>query len=210
MPDGDKVHAHLAPIYQKVYKQLCEGQYGSEELAIEALRSIKKNIQNYGDGPLNLIEQVAAQLKQIPTEPLLREIIDWSEESTKVDKLAQQASGTKRAVDLVLKACKEQLQELRHGAYPQDLMFELTIKYLRNVYMSNFEKHIPLAKHYHGVSQATVDARLDCMWPHVDQGIVALAMQVVHKGSIHSLRLPRRPKLKCPIDLDADLSLIAV
>jgi hypothetical protein len=131
MPDGDKVHARLAPIYQKVYKQLCEGQYGSEELAIEALRSIKKNIQNYGNGPLKLIEQVAAQLKQIPTEPLLREIIDWSEESTKVDKLAQQASGTKRAIDLVVKACKEQLQELRYGVYPQDLMFELTIRYIR-------------------------------------------------------------------------------
>jgi hypothetical protein len=51
MPDGDKVHAHLAPIY-------------------------------------------------------------WSEESTKIDKLAQKVSGPKRAIDLVVKACKEQLLQL--------------------------------------------------------------------------------------------------
>jgi hypothetical protein len=40
MPDGDKVHAHLAPIYQKVYKQLCEGQYGSE---VRSNRSFDSN-----------------------------------------------------------------------------------------------------------------------------------------------------------------------
>jgi hypothetical protein len=31
MPDGDKVHAHLALIYQKAYMQICEGHYEDEE-----------------------------------------------------------------------------------------------------------------------------------------------------------------------------------
>lgn len=210
MPDGDRVHGHLAPIYQKVYKQLCEGQYGSEELAIEALRSIRRNIQDYGHGPIRLIEQVAEQLKQIPTEPLFKELVDWSEVFTKIDKLAQQAFGPKRAIELAVKACKEHVQELQQGECSSDVLFELTIKYLRNVYIANFEKHMPLAEHYTGVSQSTLDVRLDCMRPHVVQGIVALAMQVVRRGSIHSLQLPRRPKLKHPIDLDTDLSQIAV
>lgn len=46
MPDGDIVHVHLAHVYQKVYKQLCEGEYGDEELALEALRALKRNIQS--------------------------------------------------------------------------------------------------------------------------------------------------------------------
>lgn len=130
-------------------------------------------------------------MQQIPTEPLLKELVDWSEECTKIDKLARQASGPKRAIELAVKACKEQVQELRQGECSRDMLFELTVKYLRNVYIANFEKHMPLAEHYKGVSQAALDVRLDCMRPHVVQGIVALAMQVVRKGSIHSLRLPR-------------------
>lgn len=125
-----------------------------------------------------------------------------------IDKLAQQANGSKRAIHLAVKACKEQVQELQQGECPQDLMFEIAIKYMRNVYISNFEERMPLAKHYSGVSQATVDVRLDCMRPHVLQGIVALAMHVVRNGSINLLRLSRRPRLKHQIDINTDLSLI--
>lgn len=139
MPDGDIVHVHLAHVYQKVYKQLCEGQYGDEELALEALRALERNIQSYGDEPIKLIEQVVARLEQIPAEPLLREMVDWSEERRVIDKLAQQANGSKRAIYLAVKACKEQVQELQQGECPQDLMFEIAIKYMRNVYISNFE-----------------------------------------------------------------------
>jgi hypothetical protein len=52
MADGDKVHVHLARRYQKVYKQLCEGQYSNAELAHEVLRPLKQDLSDYGDEPL--------------------------------------------------------------------------------------------------------------------------------------------------------------
>ena len=56
MPDGDKVHVKLAHRYQKVYKQLCEGQYDDAELAHEVLGSLKRDLQGYGDEPLQLTQ----------------------------------------------------------------------------------------------------------------------------------------------------------
>jgi hypothetical protein len=45
MPDGDRVHPGLARPYQKVYKQLCEGQFNGESLAAEAVETIKRQLQ---------------------------------------------------------------------------------------------------------------------------------------------------------------------
>lgn len=210
MPDGDRIHIRLAPIYQKVYKQLCEGQYRDEELAIEALRSLKKDIQKYGDGPIKVIEQVAIQLKRIPSGPLLKEMVDWCEESMKIDKLMQQVNSSKRAINWATQACKEQLDELRYDECLHNFLFEITEKYLRNVYIANFEKRTPLKRHYKGVNQTTVDTRLDCMRPHVIKGIVVLTMQIVQKGSVDTLRLPRHSRGNQAITIDTDLSLIAV
>ena len=76
MPDGDIVHVKLPRRYQKSYKQLCEGQYGDAELTRAVLRPLKQDLQDYGDAPLKLIQQVAAELNQIPDEPLLKQSID--------------------------------------------------------------------------------------------------------------------------------------
>jgi hypothetical protein len=55
MPDGDKVHVNLAPRYQKSYKQICEGQYGDAALAHEALRPLKRDLEDYSAAPLKLL-----------------------------------------------------------------------------------------------------------------------------------------------------------
>jgi hypothetical protein len=73
MPDGDKVHVKLAPRYQKVYMQLCEGHSGDAELAHEVLRPLKRDLRDYGDEPLKLLQQVTTELNQIPDEPLLKQ-----------------------------------------------------------------------------------------------------------------------------------------
>jgi hypothetical protein len=73
MPDGDKIHAHLPQRYQKVYQQVCESYLSDEELSYEVSQPLIKDIQQYGDMPIKLIEQVADQLGQVPTGPLFKE-----------------------------------------------------------------------------------------------------------------------------------------
>ena len=78
MPDGDIVHVKLPRRYQKSYKQFCEGQCGDVELTRAVLRPLKRDLQDYGNAPLELIQQVAAELNQIFVYkyPTLAHVVD--------------------------------------------------------------------------------------------------------------------------------------
>ena|SRR5437870_5669923 len=203
MPDGDKVHEHLARRYQKPYKQICEGQYIHAELARAVLRPLKQDLQDYGDEPLKLIQQVATELSQIPHESLLKQSINWSEKSQNIDQCAQQMDGHRTAMELAVKACQQQLQELRYSNCPHDMVAEMKRKYVSAVYEANFEGRVPLAQHYNGADQVAVDARLQGMRVHVERGIDNLVAQMMRKDSVTSLRRP--PMASAPIGLDDDL-----
>jgi len=207
MPDGDKVHGNLAPRYQKPYKQICEGQYSAAEFAHAVLRPLKRDLQDYGDEPLKLIRQVATELHQIPDEPLLKQLVDWSEKSQIIDRCAQQMDGHRTAVELAVKACQQQLQELRYSGCLYDAAEEMSLSIMREyvsaVYEANFEGRVPLAQHYNGVDQVTVDVRLQGMRVHVEQGIANFAAQMICNGSVTTLRRP--PMARSPIGLYDDL-----
>jgi hypothetical protein len=203
MPDGDIVHVNLPRRYQKPYKQICEGQYGAAELAHTVLRSFKQDLQEYGDAPLKLIQQVATELNQIPDEPLLKQLVDWGEKSQIIDRCAQQIYGRRTAMELAVHACQQQLQELRYSSCPHDFATEILRKYGAAVYEANFEGRVPLAQHYNGVAQATVDARLQDMRVHVEQGIDSFAAQMMRNGGVTALRCP--PMARAPIGLNDDL-----
>jgi hypothetical protein len=208
MADGDKVHGKLPRRYQKLYKQICEGLYSDAELAHEALRPLKQDLSNYRDEPLTLIQQVASELSQIPAEPLLKQSVDWGEKSRRIERGAQQMDGHPRGMDLAVQACKQQLQELRGGSCPHDftkddLARERYKKYISAVYEANFAGRVPLAQHYNGADQATVDARLKGMRTHVEPGIEIFAAQMMRNGSTTLLRRP--PMTRRPINIDDDL-----
>jgi hypothetical protein len=59
MPDGDIVHPRLSYGYQKIYKQICEGFFDSETLAYYVLPPLLKDIQKYGNGPINLLQKAS-------------------------------------------------------------------------------------------------------------------------------------------------------
>jgi len=188
MPDGDKVHENLARRYQKPYKQLCEGQYSDAELARAVLRPLKRDLQDYGDEPIKLIQEVAGELSQIPQEPLLRQLVNWGELSQMIDRLAQHTYSDRTAIELAVQACQQQLQELRSSRCPHDLATEMLKKYGDAVYKASFEERVPLAQHYSGAAPSTVDARLQGMRGHVEQAIDNLAAQMIRNGSVTSLR----------------------
>ena len=203
MPDGDKVHENLARRYQNPYKQICEGQYGDAELARAVLRPLKRDLQDYGDEPIKLIQEVAGELSQIPQEPLLKQLVNWGELSQMIDRFAQHMYGDRTAIELTVQVCQQQLQELRYSACPHDLAAEMLRKYGVAVYKANFEGRVPLAQHYSGADPSTVDARLQGIRGHVEQAIDNLAAQMMRNSSVTSLRRP--PMASASIGLYDDL-----
>ena len=208
MPDGDKVHARLAHRWQKVYQQTCEGYLTEEELSYELARPLTKEVRRYGHAPIQIVEQVAARLEQIPAGPLFRELDQWNEMRQEIDRVAQQNaySCNRRGIDLAVKACKEQLDELRNSNHSDELCQRIMNKYILNVYIANYEERIPLAKqHYNDASQATVDERLQCVRPYIEQRIAALSEQVIQKGNVKSLKPPSPQQNKQSIGLHDNL-----
>jgi hypothetical protein len=167
------------------------------------LRPLKRDLKDYGAAPLTLLQQVTTMLSQIPDEPLLKQSVDWGEKSRLIDRWARQISGHRIAVALAVRACKQQLQELRSSTCPHDVTKELYKKYVSEVYKANFEGRVPLAQHYNGTSQDIVDARLQGMRAHVEQGMDNFVAQMMRNGSVTSLR--RRPMARRPIGLNEDL-----
>ncbi len=209
MPDGDRVHSRLSYHYHKVYKQICDGQFGYEAMAREVSYAMIKDIRKYGNEPITLIRLAVAQLEQIPTEPLFKEIVDWAEESRAIEKLSQQIYGKTRAIDLAVKACKDYLHELRYelqyGNHQYHIFFNIVKKYLWNVYQAEFEAKVPTQMHYKGVDREIVNARLTEMQPYVMQKLESFASQIVKRKNVNLLHLPRHTKPKQSIDMDTDV-----
>ena len=93
MPDSDRVHAGLSYRYQKTYQQLCEGYMSPEELAHNVQTPLKKDIQDYGDGPINFIKQVGGQLEEKTSTPMDKLLIDYDAESQNIESRAQKVQG---------------------------------------------------------------------------------------------------------------------
>lgn len=106
MPDGDRIHPGLARQYQKVYKQICEGQFSNVSLAHEATEALKRQLQKGGDAPAYLIAQIAARMGQLPLDPLFRSQIDWAAMSRELDQMVALASVQKRMGAQIAEASK--------------------------------------------------------------------------------------------------------
>ena len=198
MPDADKVHAGLGYRHQKVYKQLCEGVLPPREIAYTELNALRQVLKEYGNAPLSLIQQATVFLGLIPTEPLLRQAVNWGEKRRELENLCQQISqktrGNKRAMMLAEEACKEQLRRIQQDTAPDDLKLESITSYIQKVYEADFEERIPLGRHYNDADPDLVNARLEEMRPGIEEGIDGFAKQLARHGGVSPLRRPRRTK----------------
>ena len=105
MPDGDIVHKRLAPKYQEIYKQICDGQFGGDDLAGKVVPAVWKDIQNGGDEPIWLLADVAKQCQQILDRRMF-ERVDWQKEFAQIDELAISIYASQRLKTLAVEACK--------------------------------------------------------------------------------------------------------
>lgn len=207
MPDRDIVHMGLNAIWQKSYKEICEGFFPADVCAYDAIEQLVKTIKRYGNEPIKLLEQVAVRLKEISTGPLILSTIDWSAESLKIERVARGLGGNKRGISLALKICKEGLDEIRRDGSSTRSLAELAGRYFRLVYEADFESRVGSPKHYHDADPQFVEQRLSEMRPLVTDSIGSLAKRIARMRKVEKLRVPSRRSVGMPIDLNMDLSL---
>ena len=142
MPDGDIIHPTLSPRYYGLYEQVCEGHSDEDALTREALKCLKKDLKDFGDGPIRLIEQEATIFEHIATQLQQGKDVDWAQERRKIKGLAQGADGEKRALAYVIKACEQQLRDLQieqhYGIRSSHFLLDITRRYLLNIYDAHF------------------------------------------------------------------------
>lgn len=210
MPDGDIIHPTLSPRYYGLYGQVCEGHFDEDALAREALKCLKKDVKDFGDGPIRLIRQEVAVFENIARQLQQGKGVDWAHERRKIKELAQHADGEKRALAYVIKACEQQLRDLQveqhYGLPSSDFLLNITRRYLLNIYDAHFAGKVEQSRqHYNQTDHQYVLARLTDMRPSVIKGLEYLAEQTARRNDVQVLRLPLRPRHTRMIDLNTDL-----
>ncbi len=203
MADGDIVHDRLSRLYQKPYKWLCQGKADNNECARVLMSAILRDIQKKGAAPMILAKQIGESLKQSFDNGCR----DWGSVGKELDRLAQQASCSHYLRELVLRAGKNILHNIRYGsAIETSKLVELTVRqYIHEIYKSNFEQCIPLtSNHYNGVDNDTVIKRVQAVGLEILPTFSKWAKQVNTDEDVANLRLPRRQKVK-EIDLGENL-----
>jgi hypothetical protein len=196
MPDGDIIHPTLSPRYYGIYEQVCEGHYDEDTLAREALKCIKKDLKDFGDGPIRLIEQEVGIFEQIAIQLQQGKDVDWVLERRKIKGLAQGADGEKRALAYVIKACEQQLRDIQIARHYGTSSFHFQLDIIKRYLLNN----------YNQADKEYVLTRLADMRPSVIKGLGYLAEQIARRNDVHFLRLPRRPQHMRMIDLNTDLN----
>lgn len=205
MPDGDKVHQHLAGPYQQLYKQICEGQDGPEKLGRDAMRPVRRSLEHYGDGPIALVKQVMTPIDRLPKEPILRRLALEKARGT-IPSIARVAQGSKRGIELATDACRQVIQDACEGKDSNHLLREALSRYVIDIYRADFEERIPLSRaHDRGVDQATIAMRLDLARPYVERNAMILAVQLNKGCDVRKLRLPRQASLSYRATLNDNL-----
>lgn len=192
MPDGDKIHPGLGYRHQSPYRQICEEIFSEEEIAYNELAALRKDLQDYGDAPIELIRQAVTMYRHT-LGPLL---VDWNEVNDRLEKIGQEisqrTSADKRGLSLALEACKKSLHGVRYGEQSVDLGLKTTQNYMMGVYEAHFEGRIPLSHHYNNADPKMVNLKLHEMRPFIEQGLGYFARQLTKGGGVKSLR--RAPK----------------
>lgn len=207
MPDGDVFHSGLSGIYQKSYRILCEGKLERNECARITMQAVLKDIKKKGAAPIAIAKDMATLLTQAIEGSGNTQCVDWVALNKKLDRLAQQAEIPNRTKSLVLDAAKNVLHDFRYGENVDTSRIEELVieRYMRKVYVSNFEERIPLTpNHYAEVDHATVTERVEALQLDIFAQIGKWAKKANDDADVVNLRRTRRSTVK-EIDLDENL-----
>ena len=208
MPDRDIVHGKLARGFQKPYKILCEGKLGMEECEWIVLDAIKRDIMSRGAAPVELAGKISKCLKEALRENADENgSSDWGKKSEMLERLAQQSGGSHNTKELVLRAGKGFLHDIRYGHdFEPDRVHEAVLgRYMHEVYKADFEQRIPLTSQHHAdVDAVVLEKRISTIKPGIQSAMQKWAKKAIKDGDVSKLRRPRRKKVK-KVNLDEDL-----
>lgn len=111
MTDGDIIHDRLPWVYQKSYKQICEGMDNNDKCGRVVMSAFIKDIQKKGDSAIVLAKNMGNSLRQA----IENGSRDWASMSKQLDRLARQTSCSHYDKELVLNASKSVLNDIRYG-----------------------------------------------------------------------------------------------
>lgn len=207
MPDGDIVHNQLSGLYQKPYRMLCEGKRDRNECTWIAMEAFLRDIKSKGAAPVVLAKRMGEMLGQAMQNAGKNISVNWAALSLDIDRLARQATVPHYVKELVLRAGKSILRELRYNqrANTNNLSEAVVERFFQDVYKSNFEQRIPLtSNHYAGVDNLTITERVEAIRPDMLAEINKLAKKATADEDVKNLRRSPREQVK-EIDLDEDL-----
>jgi hypothetical protein len=206
MPDGDRVHSHLGGFYQKPYKWLCEDVARPEQCARIILDGLRKDLKQIAKVPLLLSRNISDLLSQKIGPLEFSNDIAAARISRQIDELIRQVDGPYREKELLARAGKTVLNDLRYGREMDACNVQLAIfnQYIREKYEAEFKERIPLSNdHHHGVSHSELMRRLEALEPYLDLGFHQFAQTAIKDQNLDNLRLPRQNRRE--INLNEDL-----
>lgn len=190
MPDGDRIQ-NLPHKYKQVYKQICEGQYDSYQLAYEIAAPLITDVKDYENGPIRFLQNVLHEINTIESGPLFWASINWQEVKDKTQIIAGNARGDKRGCNIALKASYEFIDQMQQLDAPPDAYdIQLYSKYIEKILQLNFEECIPTSDHHDGADHDTVISSLEEMRPYITEITGYLANQISQTGKVENLRRP--------------------
>lgn len=207
MPDADIVHDKLPWLYQRPYRELCEGKDRSQECAWTMMKALLKDIQKKGAPPIVLANQMGELLDRAIKNVGDRSSLNWTVASKQLDTLAREANVVHYSKELVLRAGKSVIHDLRYGGKlkTSNLSQTVTYRYMEEVYRSSFKERIPLtSEHYLGVDRGVLEGRIEEIEPDLSKTMEKWAHQVNKGTDLENLRRPRRSNIN-KVDLDEDL-----
>ena len=208
MADGD-IFRKLQRVYIKSYKWLCEGKATIAEYAQSIMTALKQDIRIKGDLPIILALKMGEMLTQILSEVNASASVDWGSVNKEIEKIVQQVDGLHHVKELILRAGKQFIQEIRHG-YSEEINISTASEvilgnYMNEVYESGFKECILLTdNHYAGIDNVTLERKINEIQPEVMSVISNWAKKAITDKNLEKLRLPHRRQV-IAIDMDEDL-----
>ncbi len=191
MADGD-VFRKLQRVYIKSYKGLCEGKATIAECARSTMTALKKDIQIKGDLPIILAQKMGEMLNQILGEVNSSTSVDWGNVNKEIEKIVQQVDGLHHVKELILRAGKQFIQEIRHG-YSEEINVSsasevIVGNYMNEVYESGFKGCIlSTDNHYEGMDGVTLEGKIKDIQPEVMSAISDWAKKAIVDRSVEKL-----------------------
>lgn len=203
MPDGDNLYIGFPFRYKNSYEQFCDDRCEPEEVAKRVAHGLKKDLKDYGDGPIELIEQATRTFIQIQDELHHSATVDWGQQRKDIHELAHQYRNNKnrKAIGFIEDACMRKIHALERGIYSDTHLKDLTSEYIQRVHTARFEIAVYTQQCREGIDRVSTDTRLTALRTHTLQWIDTLVDQVVKHRSVSSLRLPRHVDLSLEDDL---------